>query len=305
MIDLGAIRRANPLPDVAGKLVALKARGAEWMGRCPFHSDRSPSFTVYAQGRRFHCFGCGASGDVLDFVSRAYGVPLPEAARMLGEGHVPKLAFRGRTMGAGSLPPASRTQPAALAIWARAVPAAGTLAEAYLRFRGLVPPYPPALRFLALPCGDSRPLPCLVAAVQEVAGEVTGIQRIWLAHDGRGKADVAKPKLSLGTIKGGAIRLGEPGASGCLIVCEGPEDGLSLAGMLGLPVWVAAGASFLPSLHFPPNVREVVIGADNDPAGRAAAEAAARAYAARGLTVRIIRPLDGFKDFNDELRGAC
>ena len=68
------------------------------------------------------------------------------------------------------------------------------------------------------------------------------------------------------------------------------------------PAFLARAA--LQSLHFPPDVREVVIGADNDPAGRAAAEAAAHAYARRGLKVRIIRPLDRYKDFNDELRGA-
>jgi hypothetical protein len=195
MMDLEAIRRANPLPVVAGKLVALKPGGAEWLGRCPFHSDRSPSFTIFDQGQRFHCFGCGATGDVLDFVGRAYGVPLPEAARILGGGHVPKLAIRKRTTGAGSLHRASRTQPAALAIWAQAVPAAGTLAEAYLRFRGLVLPYPPALRFLTLPCGDSQPLPCLVAGVQDVAGEVTGIQRIWLASEAPGSPSRIAPPL--------------------------------------------------------------------------------------------------------------
>jgi DNA primase len=140
--------------------------------------------------------------------------------------------------------------------------------------------------------------------VQDVAGEVTGIQRIWLAEDGRGKAAVPKPKLSLGTIKGGAIRLGDLDGSGGLTVCEGPEDGLSLALMLGGPVWVAAGASFLPAMRFPPQVRAIVIGADNDPAGREAADKAARAFARRGLSVRIIRPLEGFKDFNDELQGG-
>jgi DNA primase len=51
-------------------------------------------------------------------------------------------------------------------------------------------------------------------------------------------------------------------------------------------------------------VRSVVIGADNDPAGDRAAQDAARAFVLRGLTVRIIRPLDGHKDFNDELKGS-
>ena len=299
MINIDAIRRDNPLPDVAAKVLDLRPCHKEWVACCPFHADRSPSFTIFGGGQRFHCFGCGASGDVLDFVQRAYAVSLPEAARLLGAGEVPKLALP-------KLAPAEQPNrtPEALAICNKARPAAGTVAEAYLAFRGILPPFPPDLRFLWLPYGNLGPLPCLVAAVRDVAGEVIGIQRIWLAHDGRGKADVPKPKLSLGRVKGGAIRLGDLDGNGVVTVCEGPEDGLSLLDMLGGPVWAAAGASFLPAMQFPPEVRSIVIGADNDPAGRSSADDAARAYAERGLSVRIIRPLEWAKDFNDELRGA-
>ncbi|OYZ08257.1 MAG: hypothetical protein B7Y36_17345 [Novosphingobium sp. 28-62-57] len=303
MADLDAIRRDNPLPEVAGKLVALRQAGKEWLACCPFHADRSPSFTIFDGGQRFHCFGCGASGDVLDFVQRAYGVALPEAARMLGAGDVPKLDLPAAREFSEAVKGQDYSK-AARAIWSRAVPAAGTLAEAYLRFRGIHPPYPPAIRFLALPCDNLGPLPCLVLAVRDADGAITGIQRIWLAHDGLGKADVAKPKRSLGQVKGGAIQFGDLDGSGVLTVCEGPEDGLSLLDLFGGPVWVAAGAVFMPHMQFPPGVRSIVIGADNDPAGREAAQSAAQAFAARGLSVRIIRPVEGAKDFNDELRGA-
>lgn len=302
MIDLDTLRRDNPLAEVAARVVALRTAGAEWVACCPFHADRSPSFTIYDGGRRFHCFGCGAGGDVLDFVQRAYAVTLPEAARMLTTGDVPRQALPvQRPFSNGEKADFAHS---ARAIWNRSEPPLGTVADVYLTCRGLAPPYPPSLRFARLPYGNLGPLPCLVAAVQDVAGEVIGIQRIWLAHDGQGKADVAKPKLSLGQVKGGAIRLGDLDGTGCLTVCEGPEDGLSLVEMLGGPVWVAAGASFLPAMQFPPEVRSIVIGADNDPAGREAADKAARAFAERGLTVRIIRPLAGFKDFNEELQGG-
>lgn len=69
-LDLDAIRREYPLPAIAGKLVALRQAGAEFKACCPFHADRSPSFTIFSGGQRFHCFGCGAAGDVLDFVQR-------------------------------------------------------------------------------------------------------------------------------------------------------------------------------------------------------------------------------------------
>lgn len=300
MIDILAIRIANPLPSIAAATVKLQRAGNEWKGCCPFHPDRSPSFTIYSGGERFQCFGCGAQGDVLDYVARLYGLGMVEAARVLCAGDLPMVEIP-------ALPPAdqgNRTSEA-LAIWEKAIPAAGTLAQAYLEARGINPPFPPDLRFSRLPYGNSRPLPCLVAAVRDVAGTITGLQRIYLRSDGRGKADLPKAKLSLGKVAGGAIRLGDLDASGTVTVCEGPEDGLSLLAMLGGAVWVAAGASFLPAMQFPMSVRSIVIAADNDPAGERAAQAAGQAFAARGLSVRILRPLAAFKDFNDELRGAA
>ncbi len=302
-LDLAAIRAANPLPGVAARYVRLRRAGGELLGCCPFHDDRSPSFTIFDGGARFHCFGCGATGDVLDFIQRIDGVGLIEAAKLLDAG-----VGRCRDLH----PPAANPytvkdrarETAALAIWRGAQPAARTLAEAYLRLRGIDPPYPPTLRFQRLSCGTMGALPCLVCAVQDMAGAVTGIQRIWLAGDGRGKANVPQPKKSLGRVKAGAIRLGDLDGTGVVTVCEGPEDGLSLLAMLGGAVWAAAGASFQPAMQFPPGVHSIIIGSDNDAAGRASARDAANAFAARGLTVRIIRPLDGFKDFNEELTGA-
>ncbi|MEO6092896.1 MAG: CHC2 zinc finger domain-containing protein [Novosphingobium sp.] len=299
MIDIHSVRTANPLPSVAGAQVRLRRAGNEWKGCCPFHSDRTPSFTIFADGERFHCFGCGAQGDVLDYVARLYGIGMVEAASVLCIGDLQKVELP-------RLPSAATPDraPEALAICARAVSAAGTLAEAYLASRGINPPFPPDIGFSWLPYGNSRPLPCLVAAVRNLAGKVTGIQRIFLRSDGRGKADLPKPKLSLGNVAGGAIRLGELDEAGTVAVCEGPEDGLSLLAMLGVPVWVAAGASMLPAMQFPAEIHSIIIGADNDEAGRHAARKAAQAFAERGLSVRIIYPLEGFKDFNDELRGG-
>ena len=306
MIDLAEIRRRHPLPEVARGIVQLRASGNEWVACCPFHADKTPSFTIYRSdggGWRAHCFGCGWHGDVLDLVQRAYGVALPEAARMLQSGDGLQWLNDG---GSDKSRLARPTDALALATWRRTVPSAETPAESYLRGRGLQPPYPPDLRFAVLACDDLGPTPCLVCAVRDVSGAVTGIQRIWLAPDGNGKAAVACPKRSLGRVKGGAIRLtfATDFDNGAVTVCEGPEDGLSLLHMLGGPVWVAAGAGFLPAMLFPPEVRQVVIGADNDPAGIAAARTAAHAFVSRGLSVRILSPAQGCKDFNDEIRRA-
>jgi DNA primase len=299
MIDFHAIRAANPLLAIIAPQVQLRRAGREWKGCCPFHHDKNPSFTVYED--HFHCFGCGAHGDVLGFVRKLYSLDLPGAASVLSAGDLPKRDLPPRMH---RVDDASRMQEA-VAIWDNAVGLTGTPAQTYLAIRGINPPIPSDIRFSRLPYGRFGLFPCLVAAVRDVTGAVTGVQRVYLQGDGRGKADLAKPKLSLGKLAGGAIRLGEPDASGEVIVCEGPETGLSLVKLTdGAVVWVSVGASMMPAMQFFPEVRSVVIGADNDYAGALGAAKAAKAYVSRGLSVRIIRPLPGFKDFNDELQGS-
>lgn len=298
-VNIEAIRHAHPLPNVAGGLVKLQRAGNEWKAPCPFHDDRSPSFTIFAGGERFYCFGCGASGDVLDFVRMAHNVGLREAAEMLGGSNLPSVHVQ-------QSPKNEKPEriAEARAIWRGAVPVQGTLAEAYLRSRGLYLPIPDSIRFAELRYGKKgRQYPCLVAAVGSVDHKLVGIQRTYLNDAGTGKAAVPKPKLSLGRVASGAIRLAPAAAE--LVVCEGLEDGLTLMQQMGRAVWVAAGASVLPSMQFPVGVRSIVIGADDDAAGETAAQKAAEAFVARKLKVRIIRPLEGFKDFNDELRGIA
>lgn len=295
-IDIDAIRRGNPLSAIVQPQVRLHRAGNELRGCCPFHPDKSPSFYIFDGGRHWVCFGCGASGDVLDYVQRLHGVGLVEAARMLGAQELPLIP-----MPQWEAEPKPDRSDEARAIWRKAMPAAGTDAEVYLRGRGIHPPFPSDIGFARLPYGNLGDLPAMVCAVRDVSGEVTGVQRVFLAHDGNGKADVAKAKLSLGRVAGGAIRMADLDGSSVLSVCEGPEDGLSLVEMLGGPVWVAAGAGMMPAMKFPIEVQRVVIGADNDPAGREAARKAAQAFTERGIGVRIIYPADGHKDFNAEL----
>lgn len=301
LLDLGAIRDNNPIADIIGATLPLKRAGRELIACCPFHSEKTPSFTVVPERAFYHCFGCGAHGDVIGWIQQLHNVGFLEAIRLLGAGELPRVHLP--TPAPANDRPERRDE--AIAIAAKALPVSGTVGEAYLRWRGLSPPYPADVRFSHLPCDNLGRLPCLVAVVRGVGGDVIGVQRIWLAADGLGKADVAKPKRSLGQVKGGAIRLGDLDGSGVVTVCEGPESGLSLREMLPGPVWVGAGAVFLPHMQFPPEIRSVVIAADNDPPGEEAAGKAAQSFAERGLTVRIIRPEAGFADFNDEHRGAC
>lgn len=296
-LDLAAIRARHPLPDVVAASIKLQRAGREWKACCPFHPDRSPSFTIFDGGQRFHCFGCGADGDVLDFVRKLHCVDLREAAAMLDGGHLP-VVFQP------ALPPRPDrdTTVDAQVIWRAAGPIAGTPAETYLRNRGIHYPLPFCLRFARLRYpGVADELPCLVALVISGDDKIGGIQRTFVREDGSGKADVKTAKLSLGRIAGGAIRLAPAGEG--LIVTGGLEDGLTLHQDLQQPVWAVTGEGNMTSLTLPWGVRNIVIGADGDESGEAHAQRAAEAYAGQNRSVRIIRPMPGYKDFNAELQG--
>ncbi len=290
-LDLDSIRQEHPLPAVAGAVVKLIRAGNEWKACCPFHSDASPSFTIFNGGDRFHCFGCGCSGDVLDFLQRLHNVDLRGAAKMLDSRAVPSIDI-APVPRANSI---DRTDEART-IWRNSGPATGTPAESYLRSRGLTLPIPGTIRYTRLRYGKRGiEYPVLVAAISSVDRALIGIQRTYLNASGSGKADVPKAKLSLGKVVGGAIRLAPAAAE--LILCEGLEDGLTLQQTLGRAVWVAAGASMLPAMLFPDVVRCVAIGGDADGAGEIAARKAAQTFSDRGLVSRTFFPI-GAKDFN-------
>ena len=70
--------------QIVGERVQLrKAGAASWKGLCPFHGEKTPSFHVHGDKQFFHCFGCGASGDVIEFVKRSDGLAFPDAVRQL------------------------------------------------------------------------------------------------------------------------------------------------------------------------------------------------------------------------------
>lgn len=73
------------LEEVAARRVPLRPGGSTLLGRCPFHEDRNPSFTVYTGTQTFHCFGCGAHGDVIEFLMRSERLTFQEALRALRE----------------------------------------------------------------------------------------------------------------------------------------------------------------------------------------------------------------------------
>src|SRR3954447_15038225 len=78
------LRSRTPIASVIGRRVRLARSGRQWKGCCPFHGERTPSFTVYDD--HFHCFGCGAHGDVFTWLMGAHPMTFPEAVTHLRGG---------------------------------------------------------------------------------------------------------------------------------------------------------------------------------------------------------------------------
>ncbi len=79
------VKYRNRIDDVIGSYVNLKRAGSNYQGLCPFHSEKTPSFTVFPNTETFHCFGCGAGGDVISFVMRAENLEYPDAIEFLAK----------------------------------------------------------------------------------------------------------------------------------------------------------------------------------------------------------------------------
>ncbi len=81
--DIDALRQQADIVAVIGDYTSLRRAGKSFKGLCPFHTERTPSFTCTPDGNFFHCFGCGASGDIYDFLQRVEGMDFPEAVETL------------------------------------------------------------------------------------------------------------------------------------------------------------------------------------------------------------------------------
>ena len=82
---ISRIQQANDIVDVIGEHLALKHKGREMVGLCPFHDDHRPSFNVNPGKQIFKCFACGAGGDVVKFVQMREGLTFPQALRRLAD----------------------------------------------------------------------------------------------------------------------------------------------------------------------------------------------------------------------------
>jgi len=299
------------MSGVVGMAVTLKRAGKEWKARCPFHAERTPSFTVVDAHERAYCFGCAWQGDVLAFVMKVEGCSFREAYRILASQDLPTWTPQEREKAqAEDRLERLADEVAARQFFKEGQPVAGTDGEVYLRARGITIDIPGDVRFGLVPAWRDKDTnqwgprrPALICGARDATDAIVGIQRIFFRNDNPalGKAD---KKLSLGSIKGAAMHLGA--AEETVILAEGPEDGLSIVQEgPGHPVWVPFGTGCMPAVEFPPIVRRVIIAGQNNTAGRVAAEKATIAFLDRGLDVGRACPAPQFDDWNDQLRAVA
>ena len=80
------VRSKNDIVDVIGSYVRLQKKGTHYFGLCPFHNEKTPSFSVTGGNRQmFYCYGCRASGSVITFVMKYENLTFPEAVKVLAE----------------------------------------------------------------------------------------------------------------------------------------------------------------------------------------------------------------------------
>ncbi|HUO04414.1 MAG TPA: toprim domain-containing protein [Candidatus Binataceae bacterium] len=296
--------------DVLARLEGARRSGAGFVARCPAHDDRAPSLSLREgdDGRALlKCFAGCAYRDIVAALPRGGSATCaPRIAGASGRAD----GDRGRVA-------------AALRIWSEARDPRGTIVQDYLVGRGITftrgapartryastqgrcaavnLAIPPSLRFHpALKHPSGARLPAMVAAIDARNGEFAGVHRTFLKPDGTGKAGIEPNKMALGRVSGCAVHLSA--GDRAIVLCEGIETGLSILQATGHHVWVALGASNLGMVELSDFVREVIIAADNDPAGIEAARAAAERYRARKLKVEILAPALQGADFNDLAR---
>lgn len=247
----------------------------------------------------------GEHGDLLDLIQLALGLVdfadvAEEARAFLSLPHPEPVRLKDRLPRA-----ASGSIEAARRLFAMSQPVGGSLADTYLRHRGIAsPPGPASLRFHPR-CyyrsdGDdvTQTWPAMIAAVTDLGGQITGVHRTWLAPGGKDKAPVDTPRKAMGDLLGHAVRFGVPGE--IMAAGEGIESVLSIREVSpGMAVAAALSAAHLAATAFPDALRRLYIIRDNDPAGDWARDSLIARASTAGIEAIVLSPVLG--DFNEDL----
>ena len=322
-IDRGlllAIRDRESLYEAASPYVVWDQRlsrpaAGDYWACCPFHEERTPSFHVRLPLASFKCFGCGASGDVIEFVRRIKGISFVAAIDELIGNVTPK-----------PLTAPERHERLRQQLKYRTARDSGAIAYSmrlWEQCEDVVDRHPAMRRYLCdvrgLPevivtsaaragglrlgrsrdaCGDFL---ALAALIQSSTGESCGVSFTRVEEDGSGKASAADPvRKIIGRVRGGAVRLLGDSQARTLAIAEGIETALSYSALYSIPCWATLGADNLASFEPPDGIERLIIAADSGGVGARAARSALERLSSR-LQVDIESPPFG-ADWNDALR---
>jgi Toprim domain len=249
----------------------------------------------------------GEHGDLLDVIRircglSAFSDVLDEARRFLNS---PRYDFLSTPNARTSLSLTGSAE-SARRLFHLSRPIAGTLAEAYLRSRGITAFHEDeALRFHPR-CyyrtdqnAPTQTFPALIAAVTDASNSIVGVQRTWLDSTGQDKAPIETPRRAVGRLRGHGVRFGF--VNDVMAAGEGVETMLSLrCALTQLPTIAALSASNLAGLALPSTLRRLYIARDDDAAGDDASDQLAQRAATTGVEVLVLSPM--LADFNDDLR---
>jgi DNA primase len=322
------------LPDLVSRAVALTRKGGRFWGRCPFHAEKTPSFTILPDQKRYHCFGCGAGGDAITFLMQSENMDFPEAVRRLAE-------TAGIPLPIDDANPGETRKRERL--WALNKAAAtfyhnrfaGSRAAGYAASRGLSPGI---VKRFGLGCAPDS-WDALINAMTALGFTKTELLDAGLAKAGKngGLYDffrnrlmfpIADPNKKVLGFSGramddkGAKYINTPDTPVFLkrrhlfalafarkskakqwLLCEGPMDVMALH-QAGFDSAVASQGTALTDDHarlIARHVTEAVIVYDTDAAGQAATSRAIAILEKAGLTVRVLR-LQGAKDPDEFIR---
>jgi hypothetical protein len=246
----------------------------------------------------------GEHGDLLDLITLNRGLTtlkavLEEAQTFLDLPRPAAAHDQWRPAPSGS-PEAARR------LFAMSKPISGTLAERYLRTRGITSlrdttsiRFHPRCYYWTGDDTRTEARPAVIAAVTDLSGTITGAHRTWLDPSGEGKAAVEAPRRAMGQLLGNAVRFGM--AHDVMAAGEGLETILSLRSTLpSLPMVAALSANHLAAILFPGRLRRLYIALDRDPAGYRAVATLTERAATVGIEAVTLRP--AFGDFNEDLR---
>jgi hypothetical protein len=264
--------------------------------------------TPKGQAGKFTDAATGEHGDLLDVIRESLGLVdftdvAEEARRFLS---LPHSESEPPPKKHASTPAQIGSSEAARRLFAMSQPISGTIAEAYLRKRGITAlhgtgnlRFHPRCYYRPDEHSPTETWPALIAAVTDLNSNITGAHRTWLAPDGSDKALIDIQRKAMGDLLGHAVRFGIAGD--VMAAGEGIESVLSVREIIpGMATAAALSAAHLAAILFPDALRRLYIVRDNDPAGDGARDSLTQRANAAGIEAITLSPT--FGDFNEDLR---